>query len=184
MTLRGVTGKRFTEAEAPASADDAPPIVTREQAIETAIRRSVATFAGALRPQVEMTARFGYFSDDHYAQIMPDGTRRPFYQHVPVWLITFFGPGVNRLPIGGHPPAGADLEQWERDLRSRAFHEENIVIDAATGECLMKYGFRCSPCRDQSGGLRFAREYPGEHLHARGFQIEERRVPGVGIEQR
>jgi hypothetical protein len=128
-------GIRFTEAAvAGVQLPGGRSIISQEHALRLAMEHTVGVNEHGLLPDVTETSRFGYFSNDQYFDVLPDGTRRYYFQDRLVWLITFRGAGLVRLPIGGVPPEGTDRAEWERQRLASAHHEDNVVIDAVTGE--------------------------------------------------
>lgn len=94
-------------------------------------------------PGVQVTAQFGLFSDDRYGERGTSGRVQPYLQDVPVWLVNFSGPGVEDRPLGGGVAASTPTIGGSGALgTSGAHHEENLVIDAATGQFLLGYTYR------------------------------------------
>jgi hypothetical protein len=116
--------------------------IAEQKALELAMAHTVGAGANGLLAGVTATARFGYFSNDTYSHELPGGGREYYFQDRPVWLVAFSGPGLVRLPVGGIPPEGTDLSAWQSQLQADAHHEDNVVIDAATGEYLQRYSYR------------------------------------------
>lgn len=143
QTAHGCRAERFTPASIPdASARTEAAPIPEHEAVRRAMAHTVGTRADQLLPGVEMVVRFGYFSDDQYCKELPDGTRKYYWQNHPVWLVTFAGPGLVRLPVGGRPPGSTDRTVWQKQLKAHAHHEDNVVIDAVTGEYMMRFSYR------------------------------------------
>lgn len=102
-----------------------------EEAIRVAMLNAPhgVTPSGRLLPGVEVAASFGLFSDDRYGQREPSGGISPYLQSRPAWVVTLWGPGLVD-PALGPGPVG------------RVHHEDNLVIDAATGQFLLCYTYR------------------------------------------
>jgi hypothetical protein len=103
--------------------------VSRDQAIRVAMDHTLAGVDRAhnLLPNVQVSAQYGLFTDDHYGQRLASGQIQPYLQNRPAWVITFSGPGVVFYLPG---PAGS---------RPAVHHEVSVVIDAATGQYLMGF---------------------------------------------
>jgi hypothetical protein len=84
---------------------------------------SAATALGAPGPGVEVAAQYGLLSAPRPAVLHPGGAWEPLYQDKPVWLVAFYGPGVN-VP--------ASLTHRERGVA----HEIHALVDARTGTLL------------------------------------------------
>jgi hypothetical protein len=98
---------------------------------------------GKVLPGVQVTAQYGLFSNDHAAQRLPSGQMQLLFQDKPAWIVTFAGPGVV-IPSSGPGPQRPDttgsgstgtVVPSERPVHN----EQNIVIDAATGEFVEDY---------------------------------------------
>jgi hypothetical protein len=105
-----------------------------DQAIRAAMDHTPAGVDQAhnLLPNVQISAQYGLFTDDHYGQRLASGQIQPYLQNRPAWVITFSGPGVVFYPPGPH-------RRGPRPPLSGAKHEVSVVIDAATGQYLMGY---------------------------------------------
>lgn len=87
---------------------------------------AVAERLGHPRPDVFVSARFGIYSSPYPAKRLPSGELRPLDQKRPVWLVTFYGPGIKVMPRGwrsGYP-------------RLPIIHVINALVDAVSGEVL------------------------------------------------
>jgi len=82
---------------------------------------------GGMRPDVSVMARFGYFPDDQYARILPDGARVPIFQDRPVWDVEYDG-----VVLVSNAPGATALVN----------HEEHVVLDAVSGAVLASYTYR------------------------------------------
>jgi hypothetical protein len=121
-------------------ADGAPPTlpngqqgVPMDQAIRAAMDAAPAGVdhqAHRLLPNVQVSAQYTLYSDDHYGQKRGPGKVQPYLQNQPAWVITFYGPGVFIYPAGPRGPRPPGLG---------VHHEVSVVIDAATGQYLMAY---------------------------------------------
>lgn len=82
----------------------------------------------ALGSEVAVSARLVRLSNDSYAQVDPNSRVpiRCYIQNRLVWLVTYSG-----LQLPAHGPSSG-----------RVNHELNVVIDAATGECLEMFSYR------------------------------------------
>lgn len=105
--------------------------ITDQQAIGVAMDHTGAVVNGQVPSGVQMTTTYGIFSDSHVGKLASDGQVQPAYTNVPVWLVTFTGPGVDIQPAGPIP-AGETAQ-------SLAHHEESVVVDASTGGFLITY---------------------------------------------
>ena len=107
--------------------------VSREQAIRAAMDTGLGGVDQAhnLLPNVQVSAKYGLFTADHYGQRLASGQIQSYLQNRPAWVITFSGPGVVFYGSGGPYRPGP------RPPLSGAKHEVSIVIDAATGQYLM-----------------------------------------------
>jgi len=99
--------------------------ITDEEAVTKAMAQSLGAVDGQLSPGVQVAARFGAFSDDVFAKGGPGAPMQLLYQNRPAWIVTFFGPGLT-IPLDGPDPLAVH-------------HEQNVVIDADTGDYLMGY---------------------------------------------
>lgn len=63
-----------------------------QDAISRAMDRAEPVSGHAFVLGVNVSAQFGLFSDDQVADQMPDGTPKPRFQNVPVWIVTFTWP--------------------------------------------------------------------------------------------
>ncbi|HZT95351.1 MAG TPA: hypothetical protein VFB34_00805 [Chloroflexota bacterium] len=121
-------GIRFT------SEPSSQAVMGESQAISDATPDSQATASnGQLLSGVEATAQYGLFSDDAYGHgSTSSGGFQASYQNVPVWIVTFSGPGLSLPSVGGpRAPGGSGS--------SSVHHEQNIVIDAETGAELLEF---------------------------------------------
>ena len=104
--------------------------VPMDQAIRAAMDAAPAGVdhrAHRLLPNVQVSAQYSLYSDDHYGHRLASGQIQPLLQNQPAWVITFSGPGVVLYSSG---PRGSPR---------RVKHEVSVVIDAATGQYLMGY---------------------------------------------
>lgn len=96
-----------------------PGTVGEQQAISIALRHAEVAPWGKLPPNVQVTARFGIYSD-------------VTYDSSPAWIVTFSGPGVNiENDDGGIPLPGAPPYVQPPPDRS-----DTVVIDGKTGQFL------------------------------------------------
>jgi hypothetical protein len=109
--------------------------VPREQAIRAAMDHTLAgvDVAHNLLPNVQVSAQYGLFTNDHYRQRLASGQMQPYLQNQPAWVITFSGPGVVFYGSGGPYRPGPRPPLSDADAK----HEMSVVIDAATGQYLM-----------------------------------------------
>ena len=104
--------------------------VPRDQAIRAAMDAAPAGVdhqAHSLLPNVQVSAQYGLFTRGR-----PGRPLWPDVQNLPVWVITFSGPGVVFYGSGGPRRPGP------RPPRE-AKHEVSVVINAATGQYLMGF---------------------------------------------
>jgi hypothetical protein len=128
-----VFGMRFAPIHVP---DDHHPLlpdggrgINRDEAVDVALCFTTGAQNHSLRPDVDVNARYGIFSDDELSKRNATGDIQPLYQNRPVWLVTFSGPGVIEAATGrccGPSHLGNH-------------NEDNVVIDAATGQMLEAY---------------------------------------------
>jgi hypothetical protein len=109
--------------------------VPRDQAIRAAMDHAPGVDrAHNLLPNVQVSAQYGLFTNDHYEQRLPSGQLQLVLENRPAWVITFSGPGVVLYPIGPYRP-GPRPPLSDADAK----HEVSVVIDAATGQYLMAW---------------------------------------------
>jgi hypothetical protein len=103
--------------------------VSRDQAMRAAMDTGLAGADQArnVLPSVQVSAHYGLFTRGGPGRLL-----WPDVQNLPVWVVTFSGPGVVVYPRGGPPRPGP------RPPRE-AKHEMSVVIDAATGHYLMGF---------------------------------------------
>ena len=104
-------------------------VVSREAAVKTAISQSDAQRpVGTLAPDVQVSAQYGLFLDGQTT-----GTpQRLMFQRVPIWLVTFSGPGLTILGVGAQ---GSSVSAGQGGK-----HAEDVVIDATSGKWIMTCG--------------------------------------------
>jgi hypothetical protein len=107
--------------DAPASA----PTVACAQAIQAA-KTWIGPVLAAQATQI--VARNVLLTDNDYYSTDSQGQQHYRFQHYPVWVVTFKG-----LMLPNHGPAGKPI------IYS---HEENVVLDAATGEYLLAFVYQ------------------------------------------
>jgi hypothetical protein len=79
-----------------------------------------------------VTACYGTYSSPYPAKRLPSGYRQPLDQNRPVWLVTYFGPGVI-VPAGHVPDASGQVPIVHRHCG--LLHVPTVdVPDAATGQ--------------------------------------------------
>jgi hypothetical protein len=105
--------------------------ITRDEAVDVALGFTTGAQNHKLRPNVDVLARYGIFSDDERSQRSATGDIQALYQNRPVWLVTFYGPGVVEAPMGSYAPGTPNPLKYH--------HEDNVVVDAATGQMLEAY---------------------------------------------
>jgi hypothetical protein len=109
--------------------------VSRDQAIRAAMDHTLAgvDVAHNLLPNVQVSAQYGLFTNDHYGQRLASGQIQPYLQNRPAWVITFSGPGVVFYGSGGPYRPGPRPPLRPEDAK----HEVSVVINAATGQYLI-----------------------------------------------
>ena len=109
--------------------------VSRDQAIRAAMDTGLAGVDAAhtLLPNVQVSAQYGLFTNDHDEQRLPSGHLQLVLENRPAWVITFSGPGVVHCGSGGPYRPGPRPPLRPEDAK----HEVSVVIDAATGQYLM-----------------------------------------------
>jgi hypothetical protein len=91
---------------------------------------AVATQLGDPRVGVYVTARYGIYSSPYPAKRLPSGEMQPLDQNRPVWLVTYYGPGLT-LPAPTKPnPSG----------RTPVQHQVDALVDASTGTVFSIFG--------------------------------------------
>lgn len=94
-----------------------PGTVSEQQAISVALRHAEVAPWGKLPPNVQVSARFGIYSD-------------VTYDAGPAWIVIFSGPAINienddgGIPLPGEPPY----------VEPPADHSDVVVIDGKTGQ--------------------------------------------------
>jgi hypothetical protein len=103
--------------------------VSRDQAIRAAMDTGLAGVDQEhnLLPNVQVSAHYGLFTNDHYEHRLPSGQLQLVLENRPAWVVTFSGPGVVLYSSG---PRGSPR---------RVKHEVSVVINAATGQYLMGF---------------------------------------------
>lgn len=118
---RGYTpGTPYTFTDQPVPAG----MVSKQQAINTALGHTAAAPFGALPPDVMVTAHFGTYAD-------------PSFLPRPVWLVTFSGSGVNIAVNDGGPAT----RSREKTGSPYVAHRDIVVIDGKTGAFLTEEMF-------------------------------------------
>jgi hypothetical protein len=98
------------------------PKVLQNQAIQAAR----AWIGSALASQAtQITAQYVLFSNDEYYSTDAQGQKHYFFQNVPAWVVSF---------------EGLMLARHGRTVRYN--HEENVVINAMTGEYMEAFSYR------------------------------------------
>jgi hypothetical protein len=87
-----------------------------------AVIATAEKFMGDIGPGMQVTARYGLYSSPYPAAVT-NGVSTPFYQDHPMWIVTYFGPGVN---------APASL----RFAGAGVVHHINMLVDAESGQLL------------------------------------------------
>jgi hypothetical protein len=128
-TLADAYGIHFSVQAVAAGAPPTLPNGQQGVPVDQAIRAAMdAAPAGvdhqlhSLLPNVQVAAQYSLFTRGR-----PGRPLWPNVQNRPVWVITFYGPGVVLYSSG---PIGSPR---------RVHHEVSVVIDAATGQYLMGY---------------------------------------------
>lgn len=105
---------------APAPLPDGSLGITDRQAVMTAAAQALGQPKG---PGVFVTARFALYSSPYPAERLPSGEMKPFYQKLPVWLITYYGPGYSIPASTTNPKFGVK-------------HVQYAIVDAQTNRLL------------------------------------------------
>jgi hypothetical protein len=112
---------------------DGQKAALRAQALAVAMEHTAGARNQRLLPNVQVNAQFGMITDGQLAQRLPSGAVRPLLQNRPVWLVTFSGPGV-QIGFPDHLRTGP--------VQIVYGHEDNIVIDGATGAYIESFTYR------------------------------------------
>ncbi len=104
--------------------------VPEDQAISAAIANTAGLAdGGGLPSNVNVAAEYGSFTDTAMARPSPSGSLHLLYQNVPVWIVTFWGPGITAVSSNPSTPPPS----------SNGGSAEYVVVDASTGSYLLTF---------------------------------------------